>query len=144
MKFSAREQYGLRAMAELARHYGEGPVSLSDVAGAEGLSLSYLEQIVSLLRRAGLLESQRGARGGYVLTREPARITAGDIIRALEGTLVDVPCLSDNVALPCARESCCATRSVWAAVRDKLVETLDSMTLADLVGRTNESLETKM
>ena len=134
MKFSTREQYGLRAMAELARYYGQDPVSLSDVADAEGLSLSYLEQVVAPLRKAGLLESRRGAYGGYTLTRDPVDITTGDVIRALEGTIVTVPCLVENAKTPCDREGMCATRNVWVEVRQKLVETLDSITLADLVG----------
>lgn len=120
-------------MAELARYYGLDPVSLADVANAEGLSLSYLEQVIAPLRNAGLLESRRGAYGGYTLTRAPGDITTGDVIRALEGTIVTVPCLVDNARTPCDREGACATRNVWIEVRSKLVETLDSITLADLV-----------
>ena len=135
MRFSTKEQYGLRAMAELARYYGQGPVSLADVCRTEGLSLSYLEQVISPLRRAGLLESRRGAYGGYKLARQPAHITAGDVIRALEGTLVQVPCLAGHSEMPCAHEGACPTSNVWADVRRKLVETLDAMTLADLIGR---------
>jgi len=139
MKFSTKEQYGLRAMAELARYYGQAPVSLSDVADAEGLSLSYLEQVVAPLRKAGLLESRRGAYGGYTLTREPDDVTAGDVIRALEGTIVTVPCLADNPTTPCDREGACVTRNVWVEVRRKLIETLDSITLADLLTQESTS-----
>jgi Rrf2 family transcriptional regulator, cysteine metabolism repressor len=139
MKFSTREQYGLRAMAELARAYGGAPVSLSDVARAEGLSLSYLEQIIGSLRRAGLLESHRGAYGGYVLAHPPADISAGDVIRALEGAVIQLPCISDGKASPCTREDSCVTRSVWVEVRRKLVDTLDSMTLADLIGEESQA-----
>jgi Rrf2 family transcriptional regulator, cysteine metabolism repressor len=134
MRFSTREQYGLRAMAELARYYGQGPVSLSEVADAEGLPLPYLEQVVASLKRAGLLESHRGAYGGYELAHAPAMITAGDVIRALEGTIVQVPCLVDAPESSCGRECSCTTRNVWVEVRDKLIETLDSITLADLSG----------
>ena len=133
MRFSTREQYGLRAMVELARRYGGDPVSLSTVAEAEGLSLSYLEQVAASLRDAGLLESRRGAYGGYSLAHAPAEVTAGDVIRALEGTIVRVPCFEERPATPCGREGSCATRNVWLEVRRKLVETLDSITLADLV-----------
>ncbi len=122
MKFSTKEQYGLRAMAELARRHGRGPVSLSEVAQAQEISLSYLEQIVAPLRRAGLLHSTRGAHGGYTLTRQPAAITAGDIIRALEGSIMPIRCVTeDRECAPCDREDHCATRSVWEKVRDKLV-----------------------
>jgi len=135
MKFSTKELYGLRAMAELARYYGEGPVSLAEVSRAEGLSLSYMEQVIPPLRRAGLVESRRGAYGGYSLTRLPAEITVGDVIRAVEGSIVQVPCQTDHVETMCLRAGICPTSNVWAEVRKTLVETLDSMTLADLVRR---------
>lgn len=132
MKFTAKEQYGLRAMAELAQHYGRGPVPLSVVAEAQGLSLPYLEQIVAPLRQAGLLRSTRGAHGGYELARAPEAITAGDVIRALEGSILPITCVDDCNTTFCEREDVCATRSVWEQVRDRLIETLDSITLADL------------
>jgi len=135
MKFSTREWYGLRAMAELARCFGQGPVSLTEVTRAEGLSLSYMEQVISPLRRAGLVESKRGAYGGYVLARPPAQITVGDVIRALEGKIVLIPCQSERQQTLCQHESACATSNVWLEVGKSLVETLDSMTLADLVQR---------
>ncbi len=135
MKFTAREQYGLRAMVELARRYGDGPVSLGEVARIEGLSQGYLEQIAATLRCAGLLVSQRGAAGGYILARGPGTITVGDVIRALEGEIVPLSCVTDeeSCAPPCAREEQCATRDVWLTVRMQLEKTLDSTTLADLV-----------
>ncbi len=147
MKVSAREQYGLRAMAELARYYGQGPVSLAEVAEAQGISLAYLEQIVAPLRRAGLLVSTRGAHGGYSLAQTPAEITTGDIIRALEGSIMPVRCVIEGECSPCEREDMCATRSVWEEVRARLVETLDSTTLKDLLRDTElhtppESTET--
>jgi Rrf2 family transcriptional regulator, cysteine metabolism repressor len=131
MHFSTKEQYGLRAMAELAARYGEGPIPLSEVAQSQGIALATLEQVVAPLRRAGLLASTRGATGGYALTRPPAGITVGDVLRALEGSLAPVPCLEDN-AVHCARAAQCATRPVWALVLARLVETLDSTTLADV------------
>ncbi|MBM4430188.1 MAG: Rrf2 family transcriptional regulator [Chloroflexi bacterium] len=133
MKFSAKEQYALRAMVEFSRHFGEGPVSLSTVAQAEAISLAYLEHVVVPLRTAGLLDSIRGARGGYRLTRSPGSITVGEVIRALGGTLVSFACVSDAEDPPCARtDISCAARQVWERVRDKLAEALDSLTLADL------------
>ncbi|MGQ9584221.1 MAG: RrF2 family transcriptional regulator [Anaerolineae bacterium] len=132
MRFSTKEQYGLRAMAELAQRHGRGPVALADIAEAQGLSLPYLEQIVASLRRAGLVQSTRGARGGYELARIPESITAGDVIRALEGSILPIRCVSDCGITFCEREDSCATRSVWEQVRDRLIETLDSITLADL------------
>jgi Rrf2 family protein len=133
MKFSAKEQYGLRAMVELAHRYGEGPISLSTVAQSQAISLAYLEQVVVPLRVAGLLGSTRGASGGYALTRNPDSVTVGDVLRALEGTLVSFACVSDGSNAPCKRgEGACAARLVWERVQDRLSEALDATTLADL------------
>lgn len=132
MRFSAKEMYGLRAMAELACRYGQGPVPLGEVAQAQDIALATLEQIVAPLRRDGLLESTRGATGGYELARPPEQITVGDVLRALEGSLVPIPCLDADAAAACDRAGQCATRPVWALVRKRLVETLDSITLAAL------------
>lgn len=132
MRVSAKELYGLRAMSEFARHFGQGPLSLSDVAKTQGISQAYLEQIAIDLRRAGLLQSKRGALGGYFLARAPDATTAGDVIRALEGSILPIQCVADQKCTPCSLEDRCSTRGIWEEVRDRLVETLDSITLADL------------
>jgi Rrf2 family cysteine metabolism transcriptional repressor len=119
-------------MSEFTRCFGQGPLSLSEVAKAQGISQAYLEQIAIDLRRAGLLLSRRGAQGGYYLARAPEAITAGDVIRALEGSILPVQCVADQKCTPCALEDTCSTRGIWEEVRDRLVETLDSITLADL------------
>jgi Rrf2 family cysteine metabolism transcriptional repressor len=135
MKLSAREQYGLRAMIELGRRHGRGPVSLGEVAEAQGVSLGYLEQIIPLLKEAGLVESTRGARGGYELSRSPLEITVGDVVRALEeGFIVPLKCISEADGRdPCGREEICAARDVWRKMHEGIVEVLDSTTLSDLV-----------
>lgn len=135
MKLSAREQYGLRAMIELARRYGEGPVSLSDVAHGQMISLPYLEQIVPLLKDAGLIESTRGAYGGYALSQAPHKITIGDIIRALEdGHIMPLKCIPASAESDsCAREEICMARDVWRRLHDGIAGVLDSTTLADLI-----------
>jgi Rrf2 family protein len=122
-------------MVELARRYGDGPVSLSEVARIQGLSQGYLEQVAGGLRRAGLLISRRGAAGGYILAREPDAITVGDVIRVLEGEIVPMTCVAseDICAPPCTRKGQCVTRDVWLTVRMQLEKTLDNTTLADLV-----------
>jgi Rrf2 family cysteine metabolism transcriptional repressor len=132
VRVSAKELYGLRAMSEFARHFGQGPVSLSDVAKTQGISQAYLEQIAIDLRRAGLLRSRRGAQGGYILSRDPMQITAGDVIRALEGSILPVQCMVEQKCTPCVLEDRCSTRGIWEQVRDRLVDTLDAITLADL------------
>ena len=135
MRLSAKEQYGLRAMIELGRRYGEGPVSLSDVAQAQGISFPYLEQIVPLLREADLIESTRGAYGGYALRLAPRKITVGDIIRALEdGQIMPLKCIpGSEVGDMCSRQEVCTARDLWRKMHDGIVQILDSTTLADLM-----------
>jgi len=142
MRFSSKELYGLRAMIELARHYPEGPVPLSNVAKARDLPLPYLEQIASSLRKAGLIESIRGARGGYKLSRAPGKISIGDVFRALEGRLVTLPChLQENCGIfedaecYCTKEVACAARDVWEQVHSLMSGVLDKITLADLIAQ---------
>jgi Rrf2 family transcriptional regulator, cysteine metabolism repressor len=119
VKLTARERFGLRAMVEFARRYGDGPVALNEVARVEELPLPYLEHIVAALRRAGLLQSVRGAHGGYMLTREPASISIGDVFRAVEGSVMTLDCTS-AAGPPCARGLLCATRSFWQALAWRL------------------------
>jgi len=133
VRVSAKELYGLRAMSEFARHFGQGPLSLSQVATRQGISQAYLEQIAIDLRRSGLLRSKRGAHGGYYLARAPEATTAGDVIRALEGSILPVQCVAEQKCVPCSLEDGCSARGIWEQVRDRLVETLDSITLANLV-----------
>ena len=132
MKLSSKERTALRAMAELARRYGEGPISLNEVAEAEALTLPYLEQVAASLRRSGLIQSVRGAHGGYQLTRKPDAITVGDIFRAVEGSLMNLDCMGTDGSA-CAREPICATRAIWLTVFERLSDTLDHLSLADVL-----------
>ena len=131
MKITAKEQHGLRAMAELAARHGQGPVSLSDVADAQDISRDYLEQIVPDLRAAGLVQSTRGAHGGYQLARAPEAITVGQVLQALDGDILPLRCVSEH-AEDCERSPMCAARTVWTKVHARVSETLNEMTLADL------------
>jgi len=131
MRVSAKERAALRAMVELARWYGEGPRPLGQIAAAQGLSLAYLEQIVPDLREAGLVSSVRGAHGGYLLTRHPATVSVGDVFYAVEPALVPVDCLEDEAT--CERLDCCATRAVWQTLAERIGETLNATSLADVL-----------
>jgi Rrf2 family transcriptional regulator, cysteine metabolism repressor len=131
MRLSAKERIGLRAIVELAHHYGQGPTSLREIAEVQGLPLPYLERIVASLKRAQLLISVRGSQGGYLLARAPSAITVSDVLRAVEGSLVHLDCMGGDVR--CNREATCATRTVWEGVMARLRETLDHTTLADLL-----------
>ena len=132
--FSTRGEYGVRLMVELARHYGAGPVSLTEMADHESLPRPYLEQLVVSLRAAGLVVSTRGAHGGYELGRDPADIHMGAVVRALEGPIAPMVCASEDPAHAglCGRSGFCNVNTLWTRVRDAIVVALDSMTLADL------------
>jgi Rrf2 family protein len=133
LQVSQRAHYGLRAMTELAKAYGRGRLSLAEIAEAERMPAGYLEQLVTPLRRAGLIEGTRGAHGGYELSVPPAQLTVGAVMRALEGPVAPVECLAiEYVAGSCEREVGCLSRSVWQRLKDSVDQVLDSMTLEDL------------
>jgi Rrf2 family transcriptional regulator, cysteine metabolism repressor len=133
--FSTKGEYGVRLMVQLARHYGSGPASLAGVAAEEDLPRAYLEQLVVSLRESGLVTSTRGAHGGYELTRPPADITMGEVLRALEGPIAPMICATDDPehAILCDRSARCTVNILWVRVRDAITGALDGMTLADLV-----------
>lgn len=132
MKISTKGRYGLTIMIELARNYGEGPLPLKSIAKANGLSENYLEQIVAPLRNAGLVKSVRGARGGYILSRSPKNITAGDIIRTLEGPIRLVEGIEDEEP---------AKRELWIRIRDAIRDVLDQTSLCDLANDSDEETD---
>src|SRR5665811_1010540 len=97
MKVSTRGEYGVRAMVALARHHGEGPMSIADIAKESSVPAAYLEQLVAPLRRAGIVKSKRGAHGGYILSRPPDLVRVGDVYRVMEGPVAPMDCVSENV-----------------------------------------------
>ena len=125
----------MAAMAELAAKAPGVPVRLREIAAEQDISESYLEQIFMALRRAGLLESARGAQGGYALARAPETITVGEIVRVLEGPIAPVSCVLEGKHEDCRRSGAadCPTRPVWARLADCMNLILDSVTLADIV-----------
>ncbi len=134
MRLSAKAEYGVRAMAVLAFYYRGGPVSLRAIAEQEEISLKFLEQIFPDLRRAGLIHSVRGSRGGYMLSRSPGNIKVGDIVRAVEGPITPVSCLSESGEEPCChRKGDCLTRQVWEKLRDRINDVLDEVFLSELI-----------
>ena len=132
MRFSSKSRYALRLMEELALRANGEYISLKEVSESQQISLKYLEQIVTPLARARLVRSGRGSQGGYQLTRTPAQYTAGEIIRAIEGSLVPVPCLEDSPNL-CPRCEGCRTLRFWEGLENVMDRYMDSVTLADLV-----------
>jgi len=129
MKISTKGRYGLTIMIELAKKHGEGPTSLKTIAQANDLSEHYLEQLIAPLRNAGLVKSIRGAYGGYILSDEPNKITAGDVIRVLEGPITPVEGIEDEEP---------AKRELWIRIRDAIKDVLDNTTLEDLASHSED------
>jgi Rrf2 family cysteine metabolism transcriptional repressor len=134
MKVSTRGEYGVRAMVTLAKNHGQGPMSIAAMSKASGVPMPYLEQLIGPLRRAGLVESKRGAHGGYRLTREPSQVGVGEVFRVMEGPVAPMECVSEDVTeQTCPLIEGCETRPVWLRMRDAIVESIDSVTLQDLI-----------
>lgn len=142
MMFSTKAEYGVRVMIELARRGGDQPVSLAEIADSDELPLAYLEHLVARLRKAGLVESRRGARGGYLLARPPSEITMAEVVEALEGSIAPIECISEGAdgSVLCVRESdpghICPTKLLWTRVRFSIVATLHDTRLSDLIPAT--------
>jgi Rrf2 family protein len=121
-------------MVALAKNHGQGPMSIAAMSKVSSVPMPYLEQLIGPLRRAGLVESTRGARGGYRLTRSPEAVKIGDVYRVMEGPLAPMECVSEDITeQTCPLIDGCETRPVWLRMRDAIAETLDSTTLADLI-----------
>jgi Rrf2 family protein len=149
MMFSTKAEYGVRVMVELARRAGECPsgtesvVPLAEIAEHDGMPLAYLEHLVARLRKAGLIDSRRGSRGGYLLARPAEQITMAEVVEALEGSIAPIECISQSPdgSIVCSRESggagphsnVCPTKLLWTRVRGSIVRTLQDTTLADLL-----------
>ena len=139
MMFSTKAEYGVRVMIDLARQGGDAPVSLAEIADRNQLPLAYLEHLVARLRKAGLVDSRRGARGGYMLSRAAEEITMAEVVAALEGSIAPIECISEAAdgSIVCSRESdpdhVCPTKLLWTRVRGSIVQTLQETKLSDLV-----------
>lgn len=131
MKLSTKGRYGLMAMNRLKENYGKGATSLKEIAELENLSEAYLEQLFSRLKKSGLVNSIRGAGGGYVLAKAPGEIPLGDIINSLEGDL-SLSCCDGNKSVDCDKMDFCPTRDILSKLQDKMEEAMGSMTLEDM------------
>lgn len=132
MKISTKGRYALRLMLDLAMNGDDNVVRIKDIAGRQEISDKYLEQIISILNKAGYVRSIRGPQGGYSLKKKPEEYTVGMILRLTEGSLAPVSCVEDD-ALGCERERECATVEVWKRMNQAVNDVVDNMTLADLV-----------
>lgn len=137
MKISTKGRYALRLMMDLAENNNGSPISLKDVAKRQNISDKYLEQIISILNKAGYVRSVRGAQGGYMLKQEPQNYTVGMILRQTEGSLAPVACIEDD-EIVCDRQQQCVTSIVYKKINDAISGVVDNITLQDLVDWQNE------
>ena len=132
MNITTKGRYALRVMIDLAQHPDEGFVSLKTVAERQGISMKYLEMIVSSLKKGNLLESTRGKEGGYRLSRSPADYSVGEILRCLEDNLAPVACIKDG-EITCEKASACVTLPMWKELDELTNAYLDGVSLRDLL-----------
>ena len=136
MRVSTRGRYAIRLMLDLASNDSGGPIRLRDVASRQHISEKYLEQIISVLNKAGYVRSIRGPQGGYSLTRSPGEYTAGMILRLTEGSLSPVECTEES-GIPCDREENCVTKLLWQKLDNAINDVVDNVTLEDLLSWQN-------
>lgn len=136
MRISTKGRYALRMLVYLAAHEEDGFVSLKEVAEMQNISKKYLEQIVPMLNKGGLLRTNRGNRGGYMLAKRADECTVGDILRATEGNLAPVSCL-EYAENDCPRADDCATLYIWEGLYKTVSDYLDSITLQDILRHSN-------
>jgi Rrf2 family protein len=136
MKVSTKGDYGVRALVELAHHYGEGPVQSAEIAAKQEVPEPYLDQLLTMLRRAGFIRSVRGPQGGHALIRDPQELKLSEVVQALEGSLAPIACVDDPDA--CTRTGGCVQREVWERVRDATLQILQGVSIADLAEKERE------
>lgn len=133
MKISTKGRYGLRALIDLAQYSEIEPVSINSIAVRQGISERYLEQLMTLMKKAGLIKSIRGAGGGYVLAKDMSEISVGDVLRALEGNLETVECTAFSQEDSCEAAGGCVTKYVWQRINESIRQTVDEISLKQLV-----------
>jgi Rrf2 family transcriptional regulator, cysteine metabolism repressor len=134
MRVSTKGDYGIRALIELSHHFGETrPTQSSEIAARQKIPESYLEQLLTTLRRAGFIRSVRGPQGGHALIRDPQDLRVSEVIEALEGSIMPIDCLDESSQ--CTKSGGCAQRDMWAAVRDAILNVLGNTTIAELAER---------
>lgn len=133
MKLSTRAKYGLKALIDLGLYSEKEAVSLQSIAGRQNISVSYLEQLMALLKKAGLVKSVRGAAGGYFLGRPAEEISVGDILRVLEGGLEAATCPGTEGDSGCQGSDLCVAKLVWKRINDSITDAVDTLMLSELI-----------
>jgi len=134
MKLTTRTRYGTRLVLDLALHHGQGAVRMSEISTRQNISVKYLEQLIRPLKKAGLVDSVRGPKGGHFLTVNPDKITLGQITRIFEGSIDLVECTNDSEK--CSKAEECVTRKAWQMAAQALFDQLDGITIANLMAET--------
>lgn len=137
MKISTKGRYALRMIIDLALHQDDGFASLKDIAERQEISKKYLEQIVPMLNKSGILRTNRGNKGGYALAKSPEQLSVGDILRATEGSLAPVSCLDDNPNT-CPRQESCSTLYIWEGLFKTITDYLDNISINEIVEKISE------
>ena len=140
MKLSTKGRYGVKAMVDLAINYGKSPISIKSISSRQNISEYYLEQLFSVLRKAELIKSIRGANGGYILAKDPKEITVYQVLEVLEGPIEISTCLDSD---GCNNIDCCATRIVWKKIKDSIESVTMAITLQDIVDDYSNILKIK-
>ncbi|MCK9582635.1 MAG: Rrf2 family transcriptional regulator [Endomicrobiales bacterium] len=138
MKISFKGDYALKTILDLSVSYNKGLSQIKDIAKRQDIPLKYLEQIVSQLRSAGYLITQRGSKGGIGLAKAPKKITLGEIVRLMEGPTSPISCVSTTAGTKCTFEKVCVFRDVWLEVKNRINEVVDNTTFADMVKKARE------
>ncbi len=139
MRISTKGRYALRMLVDLAEHKNDGYIALKDIAARQNISKKYLEQIVPVLNKSRILQTNRGFQGGYRLAVSPDKCTVGEVIRLTEGSLSPLACIDDDDEVRCDRSADCQTLYVWQGLKKVVTEYLDSITLQDIVDKNLES-----
>jgi Rrf2 family protein len=137
MKLSTRTRYGMQAILELADNFGKGPIQTRVIAEHQDISIKYLEQLMSMLKSSGLVRSQRGSKGGYILAKTPDKIKLSEIFDVLEGPVVTVECVNNENF--CRKAEDCIAKQVWMQVHKAIKDVLESMTLKDVLNKAKEN-----
>lgn len=132
MNFTAREDYGLRAVLDLALHQTQSPIQSREIAARQNIPEQFLEQLLGALRRGGLVKSVRGAAGGYLLAGSPSSISVGDVLRTLSGPLVPISCVNEGQG-GCEHEASMGVHAFWDSLARSIGKVADGMTVQDLV-----------
>jgi len=136
MKLSTRTRYGLRALLELAKNYGKGPLQLKVIAKQQDISVKYLEQLMAVLKLAGIVKSVRGPSGGYVLSKNPGELKLGECFNCLEGKSITPECVYDKNL--CSKSDNCTVRGLWVDLQNTVTEFFQSITMQSLIDRGND------